>query len=66
MRRGYYFIRFLKNCYGKPNKFWTIGYRGKSNYKPWECVGSDEIFGDDELEIGPEVVFPVGYPIEKR
>ena len=60
MRAGFYWVRFHEDCYGKPNKKWTIAkYDGSSNY-PWQVIGCDEIFKWSELEAGQLVAVPKG------
>ena len=64
MKRGYYWIRFLLDEHRHPNKKWTVGFFAGSAYLPWQVVGSDDIFGADEIEIGPEVIGPSGFVID--
>ena len=69
MEPGYYFVFF-------PNEgIWTIGYYrgstfddGSPNKIPWEVIGSDEIFRDDDgfLMPGPKVSIPAHLNMEVR
>jgi hypothetical protein len=59
MEKGYYWIKF------RPDKRWpkeilkpTVGYYegeihddGSPNTMPWQVVGSDEIFRNDQIDV---------------
>lgn len=46
MKVGYYWVRFVDRDGDK-----TIGYYDGTVSFPWEVIGSDEIFCNEELEV---------------
>ena len=60
MEKGYYYIRFKGDSEG------TIGYYNQQEEYSWECIGSDEIFNDIEIDVLGKVDIPNHIVLEER
>lgn len=58
MKIGFYWVRFKDS----KDRKWTIGYYEGEFYNdgspmnyPWQVVGSDEIYTQNEVEVGSKI-----------